>query len=410
MKRKIYIILFIGFVILAGLSSYKLIDDQVDYKSATDYYQSFADSWVKYNPPVESQDAPAETKASVQNKGSVEIEASDRTAASGETTTPAEIVAPSNNVVSAETVSSTGNEASDETALSGKTATPAKTVAPSNNVASVETVSLTDTEAFVETTAVSETESDNAGDPALTSRPPETEAEPKLSSEISETAETGVQPAATLVPFNKIVVPKVAKETPSFTTDQPPISVDFDELQQMNPEIVGWIYCEDTPINYPVLQGKNNEKYLHYQPDGKTSKNGSIFIDYQCEPDFSSDNTLVYGHNRKNGMFASLPKYGYQSYYDAHPVMWLLTPDQNYKVELFAGFPVRANSWVYEIVLTVDKFKAEFVDQCLKSSGFRTENEPDPNSRLLTLSTCHYDGTADARFVVIGALIPCIQE
>ena len=178
----------------------------------------------------------------------------------------------------------------------------------------------------------------------------------------------------------------------------------------MNPEIVGWIYCADTPINYPVLQAANNEKYLKLQPDGKTSRSGSIFIDFNCQPDFSSDNTLMYGHNRLSGMFACLPSYSRQSFYEKHPVMWLLTPHGDYRVDLISGFAARVNEWVYDINLFTEKFRSDFVQRCLDASDFRTSAEPVPGTRLLTLSTCHYNGTEEARYVVIGMLIPVIKR
>ena len=197
---------------------------------------------------------------------------------------------------------------------------------------------------------------------------------------------------------------------PPFTTDQPPITVDFDELHRINPDIVGWIYCENSPINYPVLQGKDNEKYLKVRPDGKASLNGSVFIDCKCERDFSSDNTLMFSHNRKTGMFACLPRFKNTAYYSGHSVMWLLTPDCSYKVNIFAGFNAYAESWVYDINFFKDDFRTEYVDRCLSSSDFKPAAVPADGSRLLTLSTCYYFGSPDGRYVLIGELIPVLKK
>ena len=178
----------------------------------------------------------------------------------------------------------------------------------------------------------------------------------------------------------------------------------------MNPEIVGWIYCEDTPINYPVLQCDNNEKYLNTQADGKTNRSGAIFVDCNCNPGFANDNTIMYGHNRRNGMFACLPKFSYQSYYEEHPVMWLLTPEKNYRVDFFAGFSCLANDWVYEINLYPENLRNEFLDRCLQSSNFKSNVDPYASVGIITLSTCHYNGIPDARYVLMGALIPCVEQ
>ena len=117
-----------------------------------------------------------------------------------------------------------------------------------------------------------------------------------------------------------------------------PIKIDFEELQATNPDVVGWIYCPDTVIDYPVLQGHNNDLYLHHDYTGDYNINGSIFCDAGGTRGFLDPNTIVYGHNMNSGsMFATLEKWGEQEYYEEHPVMWLLTPTQDYKIVLFSG-------------------------------------------------------------------------
>ena len=74
-------------------------------------------------------------------------------------------------------------------------------------------------------------------------------------------------------------VVKPADEGP----DNTPISVDFDALRAQNSDVVAWIYSADTPINYPVLKGNNNEQYLNTLIDGKTNKAGSLFVDYRLK-------------------------------------------------------------------------------------------------------------------------------
>ena len=56
-------------------------------------------------------------------------------------------------------------------------------------------------------------------------------------------------------------------------------AVDFAALAEINPDIVAWIYIEGTEINYPVVQGKDNEHYLHYTFDRNANKAGSIFLE-----------------------------------------------------------------------------------------------------------------------------------
>ena len=65
-----------------------------------------------------------------------------------------------------------------------------------------------------------------------------------------------------------------------------PIQVDFDHLKAQNPDVVGWLYCEGTPINYPVMQGRTNDDYLYTMLDGSYNKAGSLFLDCAADPGF----------------------------------------------------------------------------------------------------------------------------
>ena len=87
------------------------------------------------------------------------------------------------------------------------------------------------------------------------------------------------------------------------------LQVDFEGLKAQNPDVVAWIQIPALDISYPVVQGKDNSYYLHHMFDGKENKNGSIFIDYHNQPEFTDSNTIVYGHNMKNGsMFGTLDR------------------------------------------------------------------------------------------------------
>ena len=66
---------------------------------------------------------------------------------------------------------------------------------------------------------------------------------------------------------------------------------------------------------------------------------GCLFIDYENAEDFSDNNTIIYGHNMRDGsMFSTLVEYKAQAYYDEHPEMYLVTPEGGYVVEVFSAF------------------------------------------------------------------------
>ena len=214
------------------------------------------------------------------------------------------------------------------------------------------------------------------------------------------------------------VVTPVTPSTPADTTDgdstkpdetqQPAanepdyITVDFATLQAKYPDVVGWLYCANTGLNYPIVQTaeEGGEYYLYRDIDGSSNKNGTVFLDWRCSSSFTSQNNLLYGHNMKTGrMFAPIVKYKSQSFYDAHPYMYLYTPNQLYKVNLFAGMVTPGDSEVYNYSLSSD-----YINECIGNSTFKS-SVGTPTGNILTLSTCDYVYD-NARYVVMGELVP----
>lgn len=99
-------------------------------------------------------------------------------------------------------------------------------------------------------------------------------------------------------------------------TEEGFFEVDFDGLKAQNPDVAAWIQIPALEVSYPVVKGTDNEYYLHHMFDGQEHKNGSIFIDYHNQADFTDHNTIIYGHNMKNGsMFGTLSRYQEESLY-----------------------------------------------------------------------------------------------
>lgn len=194
-------------------------------------------------------------------------------------------------------------------------------------------------------------------------------------------------------------------ETEESLSDTIPLTVDFAVLQSENPDIVAWIYCEDTPINYPVAQGEDNQYYLHRLTDGSYNSSGTIFMDFRNAADFSDHNTLVYGHNMTNdSMFGTLVDYKSQDYFEEHPQLWILTPACAYRVDLFAGFVTASDSGTYTIFETKEELDAHILD-CVASSTFSADYDLASIERIVTLSTCSYEYNT-ARYVVVGNMVP----
>ena len=185
------------------------------------------------------------------------------------------------------------------------------------------------------------------------------------------------------------------------TTESAPITVDFDSLIEQNGDVVGWLFCENTPINYPVLQSTDNNYYLRKMINKKYNIAGSIFMDYRSQSDMSSLNTIVYGHNMKNDtMFGTFTEYKKQSYYDEHPLLWFLTPEHNYKIELIAGYVTSSTSDVYKVFHIKDDLD-NHIKASIKKSTFVSGVNIAEVDNIITLSTCSYEYST-ARYVLIG--------
>lgn len=196
------------------------------------------------------------------------------------------------------------------------------------------------------------------------------------------------------------------KEGREEAADICPVIVDFTSLLAENEDVVGWLYCEDTNINYPVVQGTDNDHYLHHAYNGEYSRAGSIFADTVNRSDFSDSNTIIYGHHMKNGsMFAHLADWADQRYFEAHPVMWLLTPEQTYRVDLFAGFLTSADSDAYTIFTGACPEFGDYLAGVLAASDVQVNVETPRDEHYIMLSTCEYE-FQDARYVLYGILIP----
>ena len=182
--------------------------------------------------------------------------------------------------------------------------------------------------------------------------------------------------------------------------DPDTIDVDFNNLCADYPDVVGYIYSANTLIQQPIQYGKGNNYYLTHDLKGNDNKNGSIFVEELNSGSFTDDNTIIYGHNMKTGMmFANLTLYKDKGYYNSHPYLYIYTPSQNYRVDLYAGFVCEHDDEVYATSLTQDQLKA------MAAKSTFVSNIGTPTGKTVTLSTCSYEFN-NARYVVVGALVP----
>ena len=186
----------------------------------------------------------------------------------------------------------------------------------------------------------------------------------------------------------------------------PPITVDFERLQAINGDVFGWLYCTDTQLNYPLLKGESNDDYIWRGYDGSSHPCGSIFEEASNLRGIVDSNVILYGHHMQNGsMFACLDKWRDQAYFDEHALMWILTPEGDFRVELFSVYTDRADSDVYTVYRGPSEHFTAYLKEVTEKTSVRSDVVPDPEGQIVMFSTCAYEFN-NARTLIFGKLTP----
>ena len=179
----------------------------------------------------------------------------------------------------------------------------------------------------------------------------------------------------------------------------PEKDIDFAALQEENSDVYAWIYVPGTNVDYPVLQHPEDDTYyLEHNMDGSKGLPGCIYTESVNTKDFTDPNTVLYGHNMKNGsMFGSLKQYKNDGFYEKNAYFTVFTEDAAYRYQIFAYSDVPEDSDVYTTGYLPDETFDGFLTELLKSSYKDTGVTVGKDDKVLTLSTCSGDGL---RFVV----------
>ena len=179
--------------------------------------------------------------------------------------------------------------------------------------------------------------------------------------------------------------------------------IDFSELGKINPDICGWLRIRGIDISYPLVQGVDNEYYLHRTFEKTANFAGCLFLNYENSRYFTDQNTIIYGHNMKNGsMFGKLSNFRDEKTLGKSKFFWIFTPDYIYMYRIISGMVVPQVGDTYRTFFSEDNFQ-EFLDNAAE----RSELPQDPvnvttDDRIVTLSTCM--GDSSTRFVLMGKL------
>ena len=184
--------------------------------------------------------------------------------------------------------------------------------------------------------------------------------------------------------------------------------IDFDKLHKINKDIIAWIYYESTNINYPIVQGKDNDYYLHITVEGTWAVGGTLFVYSVTKQPFEQFNTIVYGHHMQDGsMFGDIKKLKDPDYARKHPQFELITPKDKYHLVICAFLNQPSDSDVYNTNFDEEdtEGKQKYIDTIKASANYLTDAKMTVDDKLVVLSTCAYEYN-NARYMVIGKLIP----
>ncbi|MDW7670972.1 MAG: class B sortase [Bacillota bacterium] len=174
-------------------------------------------------------------------------------------------------------------------------------------------------------------------------------------------------------------------------------------LQDINPEVVGWIRIAETAIDYPIVQGSDNQYYLDHDWKKEKNRSGAIFMDYRNDPDALTNaetHTILYGHHMRDGsMFKQLVAYKDPAFLKDHPLILIQDQYETHYYEIFSVYVSTSDFYYIETNFATPMDYVMFIKQLQTNSMHQSDQLLTSHDRLLTLSTCTYEYN-DARFVV----------
>jgi len=173
----------------------------------------------------------------------------------------------------------------------------------------------------------------------------------------------------------------------------------FEGLKTMNPDTVGWVSIEDTPLNYPVVQTDNNDYYLSHNFEKDTAIEGTVFLDYVCASE-NTRNNILYGHYmRDESMFGVLWQYQNEAFFRAHSNIQYDRPGDPGKWEIFSVYITEADYDYRQPEFSNDTEFMSYMNRVKERSLYDTGVVLNPTDEVLTLSTCIYTFD-DARLAI----------
>lgn len=192
------------------------------------------------------------------------------------------------------------------------------------------------------------------------------------------------------------------------------LEVDWDKLRKEAPDVVAWLYIPNTNINYPIVQGSDNDFYLRHAYDKTADRRGTIFLDNEANKDFSDRNSLIYAHNGYSGVmtFAELEKFLDQQFFNDNQYLYLLTPQGNYRCPILAMSKVTTDSQLYQTQFNDDASWQNYLTNLSQGALYQRPELIKQASKIITLSTCDetYGIHTKHRYLLQAALEPYSEK
>ena len=215
----------------------------------------------------------------------------------------------------------------------------------------------------------------------------------------AETTEQGTEEAKAAMTedeINEMLSGMKATETAETVTEEQSevIPVKFEELQAVNPDVYAWITVPGTDIDYPILQhASDNTYYLMHNIDGSYGYPGCIYTENMNSKDFTDNNTVIYGHNMKNGsMFAQLHKYEDPDFFDANREVLIYLPDEVLHYTIFAAHIYDDRHLLYSFDFADPEVYQKYLDSIFSIRDMSANIDKDitvtTDDQIITLVTC----------------------
>lgn len=179
----------------------------------------------------------------------------------------------------------------------------------------------------------------------------------------------------------------------------------FEELQKINPDIIGWIRVNETNINYPLLQAEDDDTYMNTDAEGRYSLSGAIFLHCANKPDFSDFNNIIYGHHmEKHMMFGDVGLFTEKKYFDEHPYGNLFFDGKDHGIEFYALLQADAyNEKIFSVCADTSEARHAYLQEIEANALHRRNLKITENDHLVLLITCTSEMT-NGRNILVGRL------